>query len=343
MRSCGRLGMFVLLAAAGLIIGDVRPKYARSAARTDMPTGPLAPGTVTVGKPTTCPAGAATGENCEEITVSCTGLPPLGAILGVATPTAPLIGTIILHGGGPGTNFLDNGFPNTYLAAGFNVVQIAWASDWATANGSGVKNAACRPATVFDYVFRTVHGSSRSIGFCGQGASGGGAALGYSLADYGLSDEFDYVVIAAGPSVSRMDYGCDPPLTTAPSLCSLADAPYAYSPSGARKVDAWEGTTTCGASQVSQSDLTKWAGDSIVSEGGNYTYPQTGMSWFFCINQPNESTGQGSFLISQVMPKNSPPDVNCFKQQCQGEGVWQNTSAVDLTVNRMLSRCKPNH
>jgi len=316
--------------------------------RPESPAGVLPLGKVRVLNPTVpCPTGAATGANCEEITVSCTGLPPLTATLGVALPTAPLIGTIILHAGGPGTKFLDSGFPATYLADGFNVVQIAWASDWAGATGRGVKSAACRPATVFDYVFKVVQGSSPSIGFCGQGASGGGAALGYSLAYYGLFDEFDYVVIAAGPSVSKMDYGCDPPLYTGPprNLCPLlTDAPFAYSAGDASKVNTWEGTTTCGTSNPPPRDIITWERDSVVSPDGNYTYPQTAMSWFFCVRQPvNESTGQGSFLIDQVMPKNFPPDVNCYNDGCQGEGVWQNKDAFNATVNEMLMQCQANH
>jgi len=298
--------------------------------------------------PTTCPNGAARGAQCSEITVSCPGLPDLNATLGVAIPSGSLRGTIVLHGGGPGTNFLNNGFPNTYLGDGFNVVQIAWTSDWASANGAGVKSAACRPAAVFNFVFRGVHRANRSLGFCGQGGSGGGAALGYSLAEYGLSTEFDYVLIAAGPGVSRMDYGCDPPLYTGPplNLCPLLqDAPFAYSPGSASRTDMWEGTTTCGNSNPTQSDIDRWTADSIVTSGANYFYPHTAMSWFFCVTQPgvNESTGQGSFLIQQVVPKNAPPDVNCYSGVCQGESVWQDPSAFNAAVSDMLSLCAANH
>jgi len=332
---------------AGLVLANQRPFYSQSGAGLESPTGALPLRHVTVMGSATCPAGAITGANCKEITVSCPGLPDLNATLAVAIPTAKLIGTVILHGGGPGTTFLNSGFPDAYLANGFNVVQIAWASDWASASGAGVKSAACRPATVFDYVFKVVQGSSRSIGFCGQGVSGGGAALGYSLAHYGLSSEFDYVVIAAGPAVSRMDYGCDPPLYTgAPrNLCPLlTDAPFAYSAATAGRVNMWEGTTTCGAPKPLRSEIGRWADDSLVSSGANYDYPQTAMSWFFCVTPPiNESTGQGSFLIDEVVPKNAPPDVNCYSGACQGEAVWQDPDAFNTTVSEMLAQCQANH
>jgi len=308
--------------------------------------GALPLGTVTMDGPTSCPAGAATGTKCKQITVSCPGLPDLDATLGVAIPTAPLVGTIILLAGGPGNSFFDESFPNVYLGDGFNVVQIAWVHDWADANGAGVKSAACRPATVFDYVFRVVHHSSRSIGFCGQGISGGGGALGYALSHYGLSDEFDYVVIGSGPGVSRMDYGCDPPSYTGPplNLCPLVnDAPYAYAAGDDSKVNTWEGTTTCGASKPLKGDVRRWVADSMVSPGAVYNYPETAVSWFFCVTDPGQDTGQGDFLIQQVVPKNDPADVNCYSGGCSGEGVWKDPNAFHLAVTEMLSQCQANH
>ena len=142
--------------------------------------------------------------------------------------------------------------------------------------------------------------------------AGEAAAIAFALAQYGLSDYFDYVVIGAGPGVARMDYGCDKALYIGPalSLCPLlTNAPCAFI-SGV-KVDTWENTTTCTVKPPLQSDIDKWAADAIVTTGGNYAYPKTAMSWFFCTTPPvNNSTGQGKFLIDQVLPKNTP-DVNC--------------------------------
>lgn len=348
MRTSAQLWVTAAAALAALTFGSGGSQRIHGAVPPDGPGSPLRLGTLKVLGPTACPAGAATGAACKSIKVSCPGLPDLNGTLGVAFPTTQLRGTIVLHDGGPGTNFLNSGFPDVYLADGFNVVQIAWASDWASANGAGVLSAACRPATVFSYVFRNVQHASRATGFCGQGSSGGGAALAYSLAHYGLSTEFDYVVIAAGPGVSRMDYGCDPPLYTGPprNLCPLlTDAPFAYSSGSGARVNGWENTTTCATPNPSQSDINRWTADSVVSAGANYAYPNTAMSWYFCVTQPgvNESTGQGSFLIEQVAPKNAPPDVNCYSGICQGEDVWKDPNAFSTTVSEMLTQCVGNH
>jgi len=280
------------------------------------------------------------------VRVSCTGLPDLDATLALTRPSGTAKGTIILVSGGPGTVFFNDGFADPYVQDGFNVVQMAWASSWETADGAGVKSAACRPASIFKYAFTTVHHQSRTAGFCGQGSSGGGAALAYSLAQYGMANYFDYLVIGAGPGVARMDYGCDPPLYTGGprNLCPLlTSAPFAYPTGGL--VNGWENTTTCAKPNPLSSDIDRWAADSIVSAGASYTYPNTAMSWFFCVTPTtvNESTGQGSFLIEKVVPKNSPPDVNCYSGVCQDEAVWGDPSAFNTTLSEMLSQCVPNH
>jgi hypothetical protein len=345
LRTAVALFALILLTSVMTPLSEaVEPKAVEpSRSRADLATG-----TVTVLGPASCPAGAAKGATCVSVRVSCTGLPDLDATLGVTSPSGAASGTIILANGGAGTAFLNDAFPDTYVGDGFNVVQFAWASDWASANGAGVKSAACRPASLFQYAFNVVQQQSRKTGFCGQGFSGGGAAFAYALSEYGMSNYFDYVVIAAGPGVARMDYGCDPSLYkgAARDLCPLlTNAPFAYPLGTAAKVNGWEDTTTCAQPNPLPSDIDRWTDDSIVTNGATYNYPQTAMSWFFCVTPGtlNESTGQGSFLIDRVVPQNAPPDVNCYSGICQGEDVWTDPTAFSTTASEMLGLCVPNH
>jgi hypothetical protein len=305
----------------------------------------LSLGTVTVLGSVTCPGGAPKGASCTSINVSCRGIPDLTATLSEALPTGTPKGTIILHSGSGGTTFLNSGFGSAYIGDGFRVVQLAWTTDWEDTGGLGLRSASCRGATVFKYVFDNIHGKDRTTGFCAQGTSGGGAAIAYSLTQYGLANFFDYVVIAAGPGVARMDYGCDKALYTGGplNLCSeITNAPYTYFSGG--KVNGWENTTSCGAKAPLSSDIKKWAADSIVAPGANFTYPKTAMSWYFCATPPvNNSTGEGKFLIERVVPKNNPPDVSCYSGVCQGEAVWQDPNAFNATQNEMIAQCVPNH
>ena len=327
--------LFIVLANVVAWGGQANPETVKNA---------LPLGTVTVNGPATCLSGQTKGSTCTSVTVSCPGISDLNATLSEAFPTGTAKGTIILVSGHGGTTFFNSGFANRYLMDGFRVVQLGWASDWEDTGGVGLVSASCRGATVFKYVFDNVQNGDRTTGFCAQGTSGGGAAITYALAQYGLSDYFDYVVIAAGPGVSRMDYGCDKPLYTGPplNLCPLlTNAPYAYT--NGSKVNGWENTTSCATKPVLPSDITKWAADSIVTTTANYSYPQTNMSWFFCVTPPvNNSTGEGKFLIDQVIPKNTP-DVNCYSGVCKGEAVWQDPNAFSTTHNEMVAQCVGNH
>ena len=250
------LGVLLLVGLASLSAfgGETSPEADRNA---------LSLGTVIVLGPATCLSGSTKGAACTSISVSCPGVPDLTATLSEAFPTGTVTGTIILLSGGDGTAFFNSGFANAYLADGFRVVQLGWITEWEDTGGVGLKSAACRGATVFKYVFDNVQGGDRTTGFCAQGTSGGGAAITYALAQHGLSNYFDYVVIAAGPGVARMDYGCDKSLYTGPALdvCSLiTSAPFTYFPGA--KVNLWENTNTCNTKSPPQADINKWAADS---------------------------------------------------------------------------------
>jgi hypothetical protein len=340
VQSFGVLLAFFSMLFVGTFVG-----LAAAVDEDPVPPPTLALGTLTVLGPATCLSGVTQGGSCRSVNVSCPGISDLTATLSEAFPKVTAKGTIILVSGHGGTAFFNSGFANKYLVDGFRVVQIAWTTDWEDTGGVGLVSASCRGATVFKYVFDHVQNGDRTTGFCAQGTSGGGAAIAYSLAQYGLSDYFDYVVIAAGPGVARLDYGCDQSLYTGPplNLCSkLTNAPYAFTSGG--KVDGWENTTTCAAKNPLQGDIDKWAADSVVTSSANLTYPKTSMSFFMCVTQPvNNSTGEGKFLIDQVVPKNSPPDVNCYSGVCQGEAVWQDLSAFNKTHQEMLSKCVANH
>jgi hypothetical protein len=335
------------LRMTALLITGLATVPAIGQSTTQRPPKVLSLGTVTVLGPTNCPGGATKGATCTSVNVSCPGIPDLTAIFSEVIPTGTAKGTIILLSGSGGTTFFNSGFGTPYLNDGFRVVQLAWTTDWEVANGVGLKSASCRGATFFKYVFDNIQGGDRTTGFCAQGTSGGGAAIAYSLVQYGLSNFFDYVVIAAGPGVARMDYGCDSSLYTGPplDLCPLINsAPYVYSKGSGNKVNSWENTTSCVAKSPLSSDIKKWAADSIVTPGANFTYPKTAMSWYFCATPPvNNSTGEGKFLIDKVVPKNNPPDVSCYSGVCKGEAVWQDPNAFTATQSEMVAQCVPNH
>jgi hypothetical protein len=291
-------------------------------------------------------------------TVMCPNEPDISVTIADVEPKGTPIGTIVAHDGGSGTGFYNgntmstNNFSGSLTAKNYRFVQVAWASDWAT-TGKGIKQAGCRPATVFQWIFDNIHEQSKTTGFCAMGQSGGAAAVLYSIAAYGLKDEWDYLQLAAGPTPARLDYGCDPSLYTGGprNLCPLlTSAPYQYDyvASGSSSIDSivdgWEGTSTCNGTSPPAADIAMWASDSLLSPGDDLDYPQTSMSFWYCVSTPNMSTGQGSFFIDQAQPKNNLADaVNCYSGTCTSEEVFEDSTAFDLAVTDMTQNCVPNH
>jgi len=289
--------------------------------------------------------------------VSCPGEPDLSVTIADLEPAGAVKGTVVAHSGGSGTSFYNGNtgtsshFSQSLTAQGFRFVQVAWANDWAS-TGHGIKAAGCRPATLFRWIFDNIHGASRSNAFCGMGSSGGTAALLYSVAAYGLKDVWDYLQLAAGPTPSRLDYGCEPSLYSGGprNLCpQLTNAPwqYDYVATGSSSIvniaNGWEGTSTCGKPSPPTADVATWASDGLVSAGDDLSYAQTSMSFWYCTSTPNMSTGQASFYIEQAQPMNSPAPVNCYSGSCQNEEVFQDSSAYTAAVNAMIANCVPNH
>jgi hypothetical protein len=312
---------------------------------------------------------------CRRITVSgCPGVPALGATIWIVKlgPQTPLVGTVFLHDGRGGTlNFTSGGvdpssyrhtLESNYESAGFELVDIAWDSDWENLapNAPSTLVAACRPATVAHWIWSSpyLHNSRRDIGFCGQGHSAGSAALAYSLAWYGLGDFFDNVMLTAGPVFSRIDCGCDTGILG--DFCSLRqlcpELPLATMaanlgyPIAARSwVDGNEGTATCGQNNngMDPGDP-KWYQDSVLAPGADLDYPQTAVSAWYCTSNINNSPAEGSFFVhsvSQVLP-GQPPQVFC-SGTCTWEQIYQATingvPATTLMAQKMTAACVPRH
>jgi hypothetical protein len=136
---------------------------------------------------------------------------------------------------GDSNGYFDN-YAQNYLAAGYQIVQIAWGKtypgyDWEYSNVNtddyaySIRNAACRPATFLNYV-RFGNGNpnvpiiwnATKGGMCGHGNSGGAGAMAYALAWYNAgaggaasngSGYLDKVVLENGPVFSDIFQGCE--------------------------------------------------------------------------------------------------------------------------------------
>src|SRR6185503_13654030 len=141
-----------------VLLGLVACGDSGSATKLDAPSGdselvvdaaPSKLGSVTAVMDVTCPMGTPPNATCKQVTV--TGCP------------------------GIETESIDAGVAVAYAQGGYRQVFVSWATDWEQTQASGIKTAACRPATMMKWIFDepSIHAASRTIGFCGEGFSGG--------------------------------------------------------------------------------------------------------------------------------------------------------------------------
>jgi hypothetical protein len=251
------------------------------------------------------------GTQCYSATISCPNVSTINLTFGYVNPsTTPSNGTIVFFNGSDGTAPAGDAtgsvpgettFVTDYLAAGYQIVQIAWANPWQQAlipypNGPSVGNiqaASCRSATFLNYVFNSptlyqgVHSAKPSAGMCAQGASAGSAQIVYPLAYYappaGSQWWTDKVVLISGPVLSDIKQGCEVPgpptltticpagqwgcqLGTGGSSWTLSATYLAGTNSG---VGSWTDDPTCannaGQQTTAQSNA-QWLAQSIVDQ-----------------------------------------------------------------------------
>lgn len=181
----------------------------------------------------------APGMSCYAATLhGCPGDDDLQFVYGVQNPSGTPFGTIVILSGGGGGKAADTpadmSYVSSYVAAGYQVVEIAWGPTNPVTGGGGfpweetavtsnstntsysIRTAACRPASFLNWVRNggTVWSGG---GMCAQGSSAGSGAIAYALAWYNAGAAtasngqgyLDKVVLEAGPVFSDIKQGCE--------------------------------------------------------------------------------------------------------------------------------------
>jgi len=181
---------------------------------------------------------------CYQLNVTCPGTADITTFLKVSNPAGSALGTVLFGTGTGGSGLYDD--TNTYTYghetvegilnatgapsnAGYNTVQISFGSPFNSTqpNGwlqgpGGVRRLACRYATVASWVYNhpaiinpSATGATNSAPMCSTGNSGGSAAIGYAVYEYGLAGDFVMIEPTSGPVTTRIDLGCSPCSTNA--------------------------------------------------------------------------------------------------------------------------------
>jgi hypothetical protein len=352
----------VLVAAFAVIALAGFPAQAQ---RAPLQLGTIDPRMVTKMDP--CPDGYYAGMTCFRGELDgCQNADNLGFTYGYENPGEQPSGTIVFLEGSGGTSaYVDPSYAQTYLRKGYQVVYLAWDTDWENTEGSAgssIKDAACRPATFLQYVYQNVYTRG---GMCAQGASAGAGALGYSLAWYGSSSYLDNVELLSGPVFGNIEQGCVVPNPPKMTVCPYGELgcvgdPWYDSPSyvdgDETQVAGWSGILSCNNGRTtSDADNDAWQAMSIVdgSSNPNFNYPKTSIAGWLCSDVDsiqNNSAAQGDYFYQQFITPNQTAGLTVTRiNNCQGvEGVTQGEtpsgeSGFDAISNNMLDACSKHH
>ena len=319
-------------------------------------------------KLSSCPTnlGLYSGMQCANITVECVNTDNIAVIIGVLLPNTTAAGTILLVAGGGGTNSYNSGFVPIYAAANFTVVQVVFESDW-NILGYGLNNlktAACRPATVYHYLYGQIHtgGTTKPYAICGT--SGGAASIAYSIAWYGADSYLDYGQMLNGPNFSNISEGCiypaGPNITVCPNngqqYCNQTSEGFSTNTSFASTfgdcsvtINDIVGYNCSCPTQIYNSTVINWFNSqSIVFTGAQLHYNYTGISSWLCKPQDNISVGMAQYFAQSVSATNGFHQwliTNCTGAEGIVSGYYLPTGQSGLTVisNDMLANAVPRH
>jgi hypothetical protein len=323
---------------------------------------------------TGCPSGFNAGTTCFQAKVSCPSIADIEFTFGVKNPNSGLPhGTVVLFSGGGGTVVAGGGFVTEYAANGLQSVQVVWNTDWElTGTTRNIKTAACRPATVIQFIHRTIY---RGGGMCAQGQSAGSAAVAYSLAEYGAENYLDNVELMAGPVLSDLSVGCDPflfPQTVCGTGCNTGHPPEGgwsdppqYVDGNQQRIDSWTGVSganVCSSPSASPAQYTRWKQMSIVDGMSDsiFLYPKTGVAGWLCSNTAvnctgamcqNNSSAEGQIFYQQVNTEGAPFAVyridKCNGNEGVGNGVLpspnEHITGNAAIAQDMINNCVLRH
>ena len=362
LKSTRNMRLSAIGAAFALFALAAFPAQAQHA---PLPLGTINPRTVT--KLNSCPVGFYPGMTCFHGEVdSCHNADNLAFTYGYEDPRQPALGTIVFLEGSGGTSaYTDPIYAQTYLQSGYQVVYLAWDTDWENTKGdvgNSIRDAACRPATFLQYVYQNVYTRG---GMCAQGASAGAGAVGYSLAWYGGSSFLDHVELLSGPVFSDIGQGCIVPNPSKVTVCPYGQYgcvgdPWFDSPSyvdGAEtQVGGWSGSSSCNnVPKTTDVENDAWKTMSIVDGTSNpsFNYPLTSMAGWLCSSVDsiqNNSAAQGEYFYEQLTLPNQTAGLTLTRiNNCQGdEGVTQGQTpsgqnGFNAISDSMIDACVKRH
>jgi len=295
-----------------------------------------------------CPTGISDGV-CYQVAITCPNVPDINGYLDVITPDSPN-GTVIMTTGGNGTNLYELDYTFGQLTvddiaqAGYTTVQISWNAPFTTTQPkgwqkakNGIRAAACRYATLAQWIYDNIHEGGPTAPLCATGNSAGGEQIGLALAHYGLGSIFAMVEPTSGPPFSRQDYSCECNQPNLPHPCTGQPTTQCVNPRNAYfYIDPAYPGPACTYSVLTHS--TKYGNiflhDSILSPDAVLNYPNTNVH-FLWGSQDNTSAP----VMGQEYQNAITSSVSSSCADGSGHNIPNTFAGAQQIANDMITMC----
>jgi hypothetical protein len=308
-----------------------------------------------VASSTTCPASPLGNSTCYSVALTCPDIDNFTGYVKVTPPTSgTAAGTVVLTTGGAGDTLyesFEHGITalDTLLQAGFTLAQISWGqpftttqpSGWVTGPG-GTRAAACRFATLAQWIYNNIHLANTSSPFCATGNSSGSAEIGLALAHYNMGSIFAMVEPTSGPPYSRQDWACDclqPGPATDP--CGNPNTTYCAGTSNAQLfIDpAYAAPVSCSYETEHQPTTTYdpiFLNDSILSPDATLNYPQTFVNFRYGSADLSGAPNQGQLWYNAITSSKAESCVQGAPHSIPDDLAGAQAIAQDIVTNCKL-------
>jgi hypothetical protein len=290
---------------------------------------------------------------CQQMTVSCPGIPDVFAYVKTNRPTGASLGIATYNTGTNGNGLYESTFTyggtavGNVLAAGFTTVQIDWGTPfnnsqpngWVQGPG-GVIASACRYATVTQWIYDNIQNNA-SLPLCATANSGGAGVLAYALSQYGSANILSMAEVTSGPPTARLDWGCgcsEGKMAVQCGSSSILGTCFG-------KVDGaiWDSadtpntwcSTAAGGGAPPPGGLNAFLNDSVEAPGANYNFPKTYVNLVFGGADNSSAIAIGQDWFNNI--------TSTKAQACVPGGLHSmaNTLAgAEQIANDLISLCK---
>ncbi len=300
-----------------------------------------------------CPKGTLNGGAvCHALTVTCPAVQDYTAYLKVFTHPSP-VGLVMLGTGGLGNSLYEEtrygsvtvkdlysaGYSVAEISFGVPFVPPATVQGWQVdTNGAGVTAAACRYATIVNWVKTNL---TPTQPFCVSGNSAGGAQIAYGLSHYGIDKQLKFALLTSGPPFSRLDYACDASQPNSLEYCTNLQRGMAVgTTNGVDFIDpAYEPTYAAACSSAEQNHSKTldpmFLADSISAPGASTNYAITVGFLYGRKDSAGTAPNQGEYYRKTI----TSPTIRA----CVADAPHIITDALDgaqAVAKELIANCK---